>query len=73
MFSMYDQFFFPPFQGVIVVSDSELKDLKLQKKQHELKLLEHRKNELDAAISELTNEIKLLQPSKKEAKVSSQG
>jgi len=63
MFSMYDQFFFPPFQGVIVVSDSELKDLKLQRKQHDLKILEKQKSELNAAISELTNEIKLLSPS----------
>ena len=61
---MYDQFFFPPFQGVIVVSDSELKDLKLQRKQHDLKILEKQKNEIDAAISEINNEIKLLTPSK---------
>lgn len=64
MFSMYDQFFFPPFQGVIVVSDSELKDLKLQKKQHDLKNLEKQKSEINAAIAELTNEIKILSPSK---------
>lgn len=63
MFSMYDQFFFPPFQGVIVVSDSELKDLKLQKKQHELKILEKQRSEIDAAISEINNEIKLITPS----------
>jgi len=65
MFSMYDQFFFPPFQGVIVVSDSELKDLKLQRKQHDLKILEKQRNEIDAAISELNNEIQLISPSKK--------
>ncbi len=65
MFSMYDQFFFPPFQGVIVVSDSELKDLKLQRKQHDLKILEKQRSEIDAAISEINNEIKLLSPSKK--------
>tara|TARA_R100000458_G_scaffold30585_2_gene28042 strand:- start:2816 stop:3031 length:216 start_codon:yes stop_codon:yes gene_type:complete len=65
MFSMYDQFFFPPFQGVIVVSDSELKDLKLQRKQHDLKILEKQRSEIDAAISEINNEIKLLTPSKK--------
>ena len=65
MFSMYDQFFFPPFQGVIVVSDSELKDLKLQRKQHDLKILEKQRNEIDAAISELKNEIQLISPSEK--------
>ena len=64
MFSMYDQFFFPPFQGVIVVSDSELKDLKLQRKQLDLKILEKQRNEIDAAISELNNEIQLISPSK---------
>ena len=62
MFSMYDQFFFPPFQGVIVVSDSELKDLKIKKKQNDLSILKKNKLELEAAISEIENEIKALSP-----------
>ena len=68
MFSMYDQFFFPPFQGVVVVSDTELKNLKLRKKESDLKILEQRRSEIEAAISELQNEIKLIEPIK-EAKV----
>ena len=69
MFSMYDQFFFPPFQGVVVVSDTDLTKLKLQKKESDLKILEQHKAEIEAAISELQNEIKLIEPTKK-AKVS---
>lgn len=68
MFSMYDQFFFPPFQGVVVVSDTELKQLKLQKKESDLKILEKHKSEIEAAISELQNEIKIL-ATKTETKV----
>tara|TARA_B100000427_G_scaffold173051_1_gene143848 strand:+ start:497 stop:733 length:237 start_codon:yes stop_codon:yes gene_type:complete len=59
---MYDQFFFPPFQGVVVVSDTDLKKLKLQKKESDLKILQQRKSEIEAAISELQNEIKILSP-----------
>ena len=64
MFSMYDQCFFPPLQGVIFVSDSQIKDLKFQSNQHDLKILEKQRNEIDAAISELNNEIQLISPSK---------
>lgn len=63
MFSMYDQFFFPPFQGVVVVSDTDLTKLKLQKKESDLKILQQHKSEIEAAISELQNEIKILSPS----------
>ena len=77
MYSLFDYYFTPPTRTVYVVSEEQLEKLKLTQKQSEIKEVKvqlqelenaytRRKSEFDNTLASLEDEVKKLEPAKKD-------
>ena len=77
MYSLFDYYFTPPTRTVYVVSEEQLEKLKLTQKQSEIKEVKvqlqelenaytRRKSEFENTLASLEEEVKKLEPAKKD-------
>ncbi len=77
MYSLFDYYFTPPTRTVYVVSEEQLEKLKLTQKQSEIKEVKvqlqelenaytRRKSEFENTLASLEDEVKKLEPAKKD-------
>ena len=77
MYSLFDYYFTPPTRTVYVVSEEQLEQLKLTQKQSEIKEVKvqlqeldnaytRRKSEFENTLASLEDEVKKLEPAKKD-------
>ena len=77
MYSLFDYYFTPPTRTVYVVSEEQLEQLKLTQKQSEIKegkvqlqelenAYTRRKSEFENTLASLEDEVKKLEPAKKD-------
>ena len=77
MYSLFDYYFTPPTRTVYVVSEEQLEKLKLTQKQSEIKEVRvqlqelenaytRRKSEFENTLASLEDEVKKLEPAKKD-------
>ena len=77
MYSLFDYYFTPPTRTVYVVSEEQLEQLKLTQKQSEIKEVKvqlqelenaytRRKSEFENTLASLEDEVKKLDPAKKD-------
>jgi len=75
MYSLFDYMLTPPVRTVVVVSENQLNDLRLQQVNEEIEVIQRQQKELDSAYSRrkqnlsdtlasLSDEVKRLSPAK---------